>query len=164
MNSMLGWGFPGRLVVWRNNVSTCAWTLGPSVLAQGPRVWSISGPWPDCPGVGSEPTGRWRWGWEVRVAAGHNGRAGAGAQSWGRDEDLGSWGGSARPALSLHPWVSDLKLHLQSTDYGNFLANEASPLTVSVIDDRLKEKMVVEFRHMRNHAYEPLASFLDFIT
>uniref|UniRef100_A0A8C5RBT2 Uncharacterized protein n=1 Tax=Laticauda laticaudata TaxID=8630 RepID=A0A8C5RBT2_LATLA len=59
---------------------------------------------------------------------------------------------------------SDLKLHLQSTDYGNFLANEASPLTVSVIDDKLKEKMVVEFRHMRNHAYEPLASFLDFIT
>lgn len=58
----------------------------------------------------------------------------------------------------------DLKLHLQSTDYGNFLANEASPLTVSVIDDKLKEKMVVEFRHMRNHAYEPLASFLDFIT
>ncbi|XP_057567352.1 V-type proton ATPase subunit d 1 isoform X2 [Hippopotamus amphibius kiboko] len=60
--------------------------------------------------------------------------------------------------------LEDLKLHLQSTDYGNFLANEASPLTVSVIDDRLKEKMVVEFRHMRNHAYEPLASFLDFIT
>uniref|UniRef100_A0A8B9EM03 ATPase H+ transporting V0 subunit d1 n=1 Tax=Anser cygnoides TaxID=8845 RepID=A0A8B9EM03_ANSCY len=58
----------------------------------------------------------------------------------------------------------NLKLHLQSTDYGNFLANEASPLTVSVIDDKLKEKMVVEFRHMRNHAYEPLASFLDFIT
>ncbi|EMP27645.1 V-type proton ATPase subunit d 1 [Chelonia mydas] len=60
--------------------------------------------------------------------------------------------------------ITDLKLHLQSTDYGNFLANEASPLTVSVIDDKLKEKMVVEFRHMRNHAYEPLASFLDFIT
>uniref|UniRef100_A0A8B9PBP5 ATPase H+ transporting V0 subunit d1 n=1 Tax=Apteryx owenii TaxID=8824 RepID=A0A8B9PBP5_APTOW len=60
--------------------------------------------------------------------------------------------------------LGDLKLHLQSTDYGNFLANEASPLTVSVIDDKLKEKMVVEFRHMRNHAYEPLASFLDFIT
>lgn len=77
---------------------------------------------------------------------------------------MGSWGGSARPALTPHRWVSDLKLHLQSTDYGNFLANEASPLTVSVIDDRLKEKMVVEFRHMRNHAYEPLASFLDFIT
>lgn len=59
---------------------------------------------------------------------------------------------------------ADLKLHLQSTDYGSFLANEASPLTVSVIDDKLKEKMVVEFRHMRNQSYEPLASFMDFIT
>ncbi|KAI3376860.1 hypothetical protein L3Q82_000116 [Scortum barcoo] len=66
------------------------------------------------------------------------------------------------------PWRAhlslDLKLHLQSTDYGSFLANEASPLTVSVIDDKLKEKMVVEFRHMRNQSYEPLASFMDFIT
>lgn len=62
------------------------------------------------------------------------------------------------------PSPSDLKLHLQSTDYGSFLANEASPLTVSVIDDKLKEKMVVEFRHMRNQSYEPLASFMDFIT
>nr|AAI53473.1 Atp6v0d1 protein [Danio rerio] len=58
--------------------------------------------------------------------------------------------------------LEDLKLHLQSTDYGSFLANEASPLTVSVIDDKLKEKMVVEFRHMRNQSYEPLASFMDF--
>lgn len=60
--------------------------------------------------------------------------------------------------------VADLKLHLQSTDYGSFLANEASPLTVSVIDDKLREKLVVEFRHMRNHAVEPLATFLDYIT
>lgn len=74
----------------------------------------------------------------LRVAAGHNSRGGAGAQSWGRDEDLGSWGGSA---ASSHPpphQVSDLSCTCQSTDYGNFLANEASPLTVSVIDDRLK--------------------------
>jgi len=60
--------------------------------------------------------------------------------------------------------ILDLKLHLQSTDYGNFLANEASPLTVSVIDDKLREKLVVEFEHMRNHAVEPLATFLDYIT
>uniref|UniRef100_A0A673M808 V-type proton ATPase subunit n=1 Tax=Sinocyclocheilus rhinocerous TaxID=307959 RepID=A0A673M808_9TELE len=57
--------------------------------------------------------------------------------------------------------LEDLKLHLQSTDYGSFLANEASPLTVSVIDDKLKEKMVVEFRHMRNQSYEPLSFLLD---
>ena len=57
-----------------------------------------------------------------------------------------------------------MKLHLQSTDYGHFLANEASPLTVSVIDDKLKEKLVIEFQHMRNHALEPLATFMDYIT
>ncbi|CAM1310319.1 ATP6V0D1 (predicted) [Pycnogonum litorale] len=60
--------------------------------------------------------------------------------------------------------LEDLKLHLQSTDYGNFLANEASPLSVSVIDDKLREKLVIEFQHMRNHAVEPLATFLDYIT
>ena len=58
----------------------------------------------------------------------------------------------------------DLKLHLQCTDYGAFLANEPSPLAVSVIDDRLREKLVIEFQHMRNVAVEPLATFLDYIT
>lgn len=60
--------------------------------------------------------------------------------------------------------LDDLKLHLSTTDYGNFLANEPSPLAVSVIDDKLKEKMVAEFVHIRKQAVEPLASFLDFIT
>ena len=58
----------------------------------------------------------------------------------------------------------DLKLHLQSTDYGNFLANVPSPLQVSVIDDKLREKFVTEFQHMRNHSTGALATFLDFIT
>lgn len=58
----------------------------------------------------------------------------------------------------------DLKLHLQSTDYGSFLQNEAGPLSVSVIDDRLREKMVAEFRHLRNQAVEPLATFMDYVT
>ncbi|XP_006001856.1 V-type proton ATPase subunit d 2 [Latimeria chalumnae] len=60
--------------------------------------------------------------------------------------------------------LEDLKLHLQSTDYGNFLANETGPLTVTVIDDKLKEKLVTEFRYFRNHAFEPLATFLNYIT
>lgn len=59
--------------------------------------------------------------------------------------------------------LEDLKLHLQSTDYGAFLANEPSPLQVSVIDDKLRDKLVTEFTYIRNHAVEPLASFLDFI-
>jgi len=60
--------------------------------------------------------------------------------------------------------LDDLKLHLQSTDYGNFLASESSPLQVSTIDDKLREKFVIEFQHMRNQATGPLATFLDFIT
>lgn len=60
--------------------------------------------------------------------------------------------------------LEDLKLHLQSTDYGSFLANEAGPLTVSVIDEKLRDKLVIEFNHLRNQAFEPLATFLDYIT
>nr|XP_002126185.1 V-type proton ATPase subunit d-like [Ciona intestinalis] len=59
--------------------------------------------------------------------------------------------------------LEDLKLHLQGTGYGHFLANEPSPLTVSVIDEKLREKLVVEFEYLRNHAYKDLATFLDFI-
>ena len=58
---------------------------------------------------------------------------------------------------------TDLKLHLQGTGYGHFLANEPSPLTVSVIDDKLREKLVIEFEYVRNHSYKELATFLDFI-
>jgi V-type H+-transporting ATPase subunit d len=66
--------------------------------------------------------------------------------------------------LSLCETLEDLKLHLQSTDYGTFLANEPSPLSVSVIDERLREKLVNEFEHVRQQAVEPLKSFLDYIT
>merc|ERR1712240_818323 len=59
--------------------------------------------------------------------------------------------------------LEDLKLHLQSTDYGNFLASESS-LQVSVIDEKLRDKLVTEFQHMRNHATGSLACFLDYIT
>ena len=60
-------------------------------------------------------------------------------------------------------FILDLKLHLQGTDYGHFLANEPSPLTVSVIDDKLREKLVLEFEYIRNHAYDELATFLDYV-
>ncbi|XP_003738766.1 V-type proton ATPase subunit d-like [Galendromus occidentalis] len=60
--------------------------------------------------------------------------------------------------------LEDIKVHLHSTDYGNLLANEASPLAVSNIDDKLREKLVVEFQYMRKNATGKLATFLDFIT
>jgi len=60
--------------------------------------------------------------------------------------------------------LEDLKLHLQSTDYGHFLANEAGPLSVATIDDKLRDKLVLEIEHIRNHSVEPLSSFIDYIT
>eukprot|EP00049_Salpingoeca_infusionum_P007585 m.123328 g.123328 ORF g.123328 m.123328 type:complete len:348 (-) comp13751_c0_seq1:317-1360(-) len=60
--------------------------------------------------------------------------------------------------------LDDLKLHLATTSYGGFLSSEPSPLAVSTIDAKLKEKMVDEFFHVRNQAVEPLATFLDYIT
>lgn len=50
--------------------------------------------------------------------------------------------------MSLTTLNLDLKLHIQSTDYGNFLANEPGNITVQVIDERLKEKLVTEFTHV----------------
>ena len=35
---------------------------------------------------------------------------------------------------------------------------------MSVIDEKLRDKLVTEFQHMRNHATGPLAQFLDYIT
>ncbi|KJE95554.1 ATP synthase subunit [Capsaspora owczarzaki ATCC 30864] len=60
--------------------------------------------------------------------------------------------------------IDDFKLHLQSTDYGNMLANEPSPISVSTISDRLTERLVSEFHYIRNNSFEPLSKFLDFIT
>lgn len=36
-------------------------------------------------------------------------------------------------------------------------------MTVNVLDERLKEKLVAEFNHLRINALEPLATFLDYI-
>ncbi|XP_058061952.1 V-type proton ATPase subunit d-like [Anopheles bellator] len=60
--------------------------------------------------------------------------------------------------------LDDLKMHLHSTDYGHFLADEMPPLTPGIIAQRLREALVLEFRYMRNQAVEPLATFLDYIT
>lgn len=51
-----------------------------------------------------------------------------------------------------------------STDYGNFLQNEPSPLAVSTIVEKATRKLVEEFRHMRCQASQPLATFLDYLT
>ncbi|ORY04400.1 ATPase, V0 complex, subunit D [Basidiobolus meristosporus CBS 931.73] len=60
--------------------------------------------------------------------------------------------------------LEDFKLQLASTDYGNFLQNEPSPLATSVISEKCTEKFVEEFEYVRTQAAAPLAKFLDYMT
>ena len=59
---------------------------------------------------------------------------------------------------------TDLKVQLQATDYGNFLQNEPNPIPVSIIDEKLRNHLVIEFQHIRNQCVKPLATFLNYIT
>ena len=58
----------------------------------------------------------------------------------------------------------DLRMQLSSTDYGNFLANEPSPLSTSTIADKATQVLVDQFNYLRNNATEPLSTFLDYMT
>ncbi|CAO2581212.1 V-type proton ATPase subunit d 2 [Lemmus lemmus] len=60
--------------------------------------------------------------------------------------------------------LEDLKIHLQTTEYGNFLANETNPLTVSKIDTEMRKKLCREFDYFRNHSLEPLSTFFTYMT
>ncbi|KAM8787080.1 V-type proton ATPase subunit d 2 isoform 2-T2 [Rhynchonycteris naso] len=60
--------------------------------------------------------------------------------------------------------LEDLKVHLQTTDYGNFLANQTNPLTVSKIDTEMRKKLCGEFEYFRNHSLEPLSTFFTYMT
>ena len=52
---------------------------------------------------------------------------------------------------------------LEDTDYGNFLQDEPSPLSVSTIVNKCREKMAHEFKFLRSQATHTLARFLDLI-
>jgi len=63
--------------------------------------------------------------------------------------------------------LTDIKLHLAGTDYGNFLGSVAEPntvLTVALIEEKIRDKLVLEFNYLRNHSLPPLSTFLDYIT
>lgn len=59
---------------------------------------------------------------------------------------------------------SDMKLHLQSTDYGKLLSSSEEDLTVSLVDSKLRANLVTEFSCLRSNALPPLSTFLDYIT
>ncbi|KAG9508678.1 hypothetical protein GZH46_02818, partial [Fragariocoptes setiger] len=60
--------------------------------------------------------------------------------------------------------LEDIKLNLQSTDYAGLMATEQSPISVNLIEEKIRDKLVNEFLHIRNQAKAPLSTFLDYIT
>eukprot|EP00897_Mesotaenium_endlicherianum_P007216 jgi/Mesen1/6522/ME000332S05524 len=60
--------------------------------------------------------------------------------------------------------LEDIKMHLTGTDYGPSLQNEPSPLHTTTIVEKCTQKLVDDYSHMRTHAVQPLAKFLDYIT
>lgn len=60
--------------------------------------------------------------------------------------------------------ITDVKLQLSATDYGNFLANEPSPLQTSTISAKATERMVEEFNFIRSNAEGELRKFLEYMT
>ncbi|CAO1628324.1 unnamed protein product [Jaminaea pallidilutea] len=67
-------------------------------------------------------------------------------------------------SLSQCETLDDLKMQLSATDYGNFLANEAPPLTTSTIAEKATGKLVAEFRYLQENAGGNLKKFLDYLT
>lgn len=61
-------------------------------------------------------------------------------------------------------FLTDLRTQLASTDYGNFLANEPSPISTSTIADKALKNLVDQFNYIRSNAVAPLDKFLDYIT
>ena len=98
------------------------------------------------------------------------------------------WPCSLTATRSLSP--TDMKMHLASTDYGNFLQNEPSPISTTTLAEKCtvraappprarapppspshppfprppQEKLVEEFNFLKAQASEPLATFLDYVT
>jgi V-type H+-transporting ATPase subunit d len=60
--------------------------------------------------------------------------------------------------------LEDMKLHLASTDYGDFLQNEPSPIHTTTIAEKCTQKLVEEFLYLRANSFDPLSTFLDYIT
>lgn len=60
--------------------------------------------------------------------------------------------------------MEDLRMQLSYTDYGPFLQSEPSPLSASVFVARLTDRVVRDFQSLHANAYEPLSTFLDYLT
>ena len=64
----------------------------------------------------------------------------------------------------FHSSSIDFRTQLSTTDYGNFLANEPSPVSTSTIAEKATQVLVDQFNYLRTNAVEPLSKFFDYIT
>ncbi|PKI84413.1 Vma6p [Malassezia vespertilionis] len=67
-------------------------------------------------------------------------------------------------ALTQCETLDDMRMQLSATDYGNFLANEPTPLVTASISRCATKKLVSEFEYLRTNAVAPLSKFLDYLT
>ncbi|MCO5585063.1 hypothetical protein L7F22_038995 [Adiantum nelumboides] len=81
-----------------------------------------------------------------------------------RGYQMGLLGSQQYAALAQCETLDDLKMQLSATDYGNFLANEPSPLSTSTIAEKATGKMVQDFDYLRQNASGDLAKFLEYLT
>lgn len=60
--------------------------------------------------------------------------------------------------------LEDLKLQLSATEYGNFLSNESGKLSTSVLEQKLNDKLVTQFRYIQAQSTKPLSTLMDYMT
>ena len=81
--------------------------------------------------------------------------------------DLGGYDSSSLYLLRVSFDLSfhiDFRTQLSATDYSNFLANEAPPISTATISEKATQVLVDQFNFLRSNAVEPLSKFLDYIT
>jgi len=57
--------------------------------------------------------------------------------------------------------MADFKLVLEDTDYHPYIVHEASPMEISNLKTKLKEKLCKEIEHLIAQSTQPLTGFLE---
>lgn len=65
--------------------------------------------------------------------------------------------------LATADTLEDVRSALEDTDYGTFMQDEPSPIGLTTVTTKCREKLADEFKFLQAQAVEPLATFLDFI-
>lgn len=81
-----------------------------------------------------------------------------------RGLQLGLLSRSDYETLTQCDTLDDMKMHLQTTNYGDFLAAEPSPLHTTTIAEKCTARLVEDFEYLRTNATGSLSKFLDYIT